>query len=110
MAPFPAFAYRRAALLTSSGCTPVDAAVSSRIHGKIKPDPSIFRAALERLSVEPDEALMVGDQPEDDVEGARSIGMEALLLDREDRFPEIPDRLRDLYALPAALGLSRARG
>ncbi len=83
----------------------VDAAVSSRIHGKIKPDPSIFLAALDRLEVESDEAVMVGDQPEDDVEGARSIGMEALLLDRDDRFPERSDRLRSLAELPAALGL-----
>jgi HAD superfamily hydrolase (TIGR01549 family) len=81
----------------------VDAAVSSRIHGKIKPDPSIFRAALERLRAEPHEALMVGDQPEDDVEGARSIGMEALLLDRDDRFPERTDRIRSLTELSALL-------
>ena len=81
----------------------VDAALSSRIHGKIKPDPSIFRAALERLGAEPREALMVGDQPEDDVEGARSIGMEALLLDRDDRFPERSDRIRSLADLPALL-------
>lgn len=83
----------------------VDAAVSSRLHGKIKPDPSIFRAALERLEVEPGEALMVGDQPEDDVEGARSIGMTALLLDRDDRFPQRDDRIRSLAELPGALGL-----
>jgi HAD superfamily hydrolase (TIGR01549 family) len=84
----------------------VDAAVSSRIHGKIKPDPSIFRAVLERLEVEPHEAVMVGDQPEDDIEGARSIGVEALLLDRDDRFPERSDRIRSLAELPAALGLA----
>ena len=30
-------------------------------HGKTKPHPSIFRAVLERLDVEPDEAAMVGD-------------------------------------------------
>jgi len=81
----------------------VDAHVSSRIHGKIKPDPSIFRAVLERLDAEPRRALMVGDQPEDDVEGARSIGMEALLLDRDGRFPERADRIRSLADLSALL-------
>jgi FMN phosphatase YigB (HAD superfamily) len=51
---------------------------------------------------------MIGDSPEDDVEGARAAGIRtAFLLDREDRYPEIPDRLPDLYALPAALGLRR---
>jgi HAD superfamily hydrolase (TIGR01549 family) len=84
----------------------VDVALSSGAHGKVKPDPSIFRAALDRLGVRPDEAAMVGDSPEDDVEGARALGMRAFLVDRDDRFPEHESRLPDLRALPAALGLS----
>jgi HAD superfamily hydrolase (TIGR01662 family) len=84
----------------------VDAAVSSRTHGKIKPDPSIFRAALARLRAEPYEALMVGDQPGDDVEGARSTGMEALLLDRDGRFPDRTDTIRSLADLRDALVLA----
>jgi hypothetical protein len=28
------------------------------------------------------------------------------LIDREDRYPELPQRLRDLWSLPAVLGLS----
>ena len=85
----------------------VDAALGSRAHGKTKPDPSIFRAVLEQLGVEPGEAAMVGDSPEDDIEGARALGMNAFLVDRENRHPELPGRLPDLYALPAALGLAR---
>jgi len=34
--------------------------------------------------------------------------MRGLLLDRESRYPEVTDKLTDLRALPAALGLSRA--
>ena len=83
----------------------VDAAIGSRGHGWTKPHPSIFRAALERLGVEPEEAAMVGDSPEDDIEGAKALGMRAFLLDREDLHPEREDRLTDLRALPAALGL-----
>jgi putative hydrolase of the HAD superfamily len=83
----------------------VDAAVSSGAHGKTKPHPTIFQAALERLAVEPEEAVMVGDSIEDDVEGARAVGMRAVLLDRENRYPEVEDKLTDLRALPAALGL-----
>jgi putative hydrolase of the HAD superfamily len=86
----------------------VDAALTSRVHGKVKPDPSIFRAALDRLGVEPPAAAMVGDSPEDDVEGARALGMRAFLVDRDDRYPGIADRLRDLRALPAALGIVTA--
>ena len=83
----------------------VDVAVGSRGHGWTKPHPSIFRAALERLAVEPEEAAMVGDSPEDDIQGARALGMQAFLLDREDAYPEHAGRLTDLRALPAALGL-----
>jgi HAD superfamily hydrolase (TIGR01549 family) len=84
----------------------VDAALSSGAHGRTKPHASIFQAVLDRLGVEAREAAMVGDSPEDDVEGARALGMRALLVDREDRHPEWGDeRLRDLRELPAALGL-----
>jgi HAD superfamily hydrolase (TIGR01549 family) len=83
----------------------VDAAIGSRRHGRTKPHPSIFRAALERLEVEPEEAAMVGDSPEDDIEGAKALGIKAFLLDREELYPEREDRLTDLRALPAALGL-----
>jgi HAD superfamily hydrolase (TIGR01549 family) len=84
----------------------VDAALGSGAFGRTKPHPTIFRAVLERLEVEPSGAAMVGDSPEDDVEGARAAGIErAFLLDREDRYPELDDRLPDLFELPAALGL-----
>jgi putative hydrolase of the HAD superfamily len=86
----------------------VDVAIGSRAHGRTKPDPTIFRAALEQLGVEPGRATMVGDSVEDDVEGAAAIGMRAILLDRDGRYPEFAPRLDDLYGLPAALGLPRA--
>ncbi|HEY7197061.1 MAG TPA: HAD family hydrolase [Gaiellaceae bacterium] len=82
----------------------VDAWISSGKHGKVKPSPTIFRAVLELLEVEPQEAAMIGDSPVDDVEGARALGMQAFLIDREGRFPDRDDALPDLLALPAALG------
>jgi len=85
----------------------VDAFLGSRAHGKTKPDPSIFHAVLDALEVEPRDAAMVGDSLLDDVEGARALGMHALLLDRDDRHPEFEPRLLDLFGLPAALGLAR---
>ena len=86
----------------------VDVCISSFHHGKTKPHASIFRAALELLEVEPAEAAMVGDTVEDDVEGARAVGIRAILIDRLGRYPEFVPRLEDLYGLPAALGLPRA--
>jgi HAD superfamily hydrolase (TIGR01549 family) len=83
----------------------VDAAISSGVHGKTKPHESIFRVVLARLEVEPGHAAMVGDSLADDVEGARALGMRAFLLDRREQFLGVEDRLPDLFALPAALGL-----
>jgi HAD superfamily hydrolase (TIGR01549 family) len=85
----------------------VDAIVDSRTHGRVKPHPTIFQVALERLGVEAADAVMVGDSLEEDVEGARALGMRAILIDRDERHPEVEERLTDLYGLPAALGLRR---
>jgi putative hydrolase of the HAD superfamily len=82
----------------------VDAMVGSRAHGRIKPDPSIFVAALAALEARADEAAMVGDSFEDDIEGARALGMRAILLDRDGLRPDEPERIDTLLALPAALG------
>ena len=84
----------------------VDAAVGSGAHGKTKPHPAIFLSALSELGIRAEEAAMVGDSPEDDIAGARALGMQAFLVDREGRFPEAVGRLPDLLALPAALGLA----
>jgi HAD superfamily hydrolase (TIGR01549 family) len=84
----------------------VDAALGSGAFGRTKPHPSIFQAVLERLEVEPQDAAMVGDSIEDDIQGAHAAGIErAFLLDRDGRFPDAENRLPSLLALPAALGL-----
>ena len=85
----------------------IDAGITSFSHGKTKPHASIFRAVLDLLEVSPDAAAMVGDTVEDDIDGARALGMRAILLDRLGRYPEFEPRIDDLYALPAALGLNR---
>jgi putative hydrolase of the HAD superfamily len=83
----------------------VDAVLTSLAHGKTKPHETIFRRMLELLHVEAGEAAMVGDTVDDDIEGARAVGMAAILLDREGRYPDVDPRLDDLRGLPAALGL-----
>src|SRR6201981_2276905 len=60
----------------------VDAGISSFHHGHTKPHASIFRAVLDLLEVDPPDAVMVGDTIADDIEGARALGMRAILLDR----------------------------
>lgn len=52
---------------------------------KTKPSPDVFRHALCKLNVKPEEALFVGDHIDMDYNGARAAGIRALLIEREDR-------------------------
>ena len=57
--------------------------VTPRDAGGIgKPDPAIFRVALERLGTPAESTFYVGDTFETDVLGARAAGLPALLVDR----------------------------
>ena len=51
-----------------------DALLISGEEGVEKPDPEIFRRAVKRLSVPAERSLMVGDTPDSDIAGARSVG------------------------------------
>jgi putative hydrolase of the HAD superfamily len=55
-----------------------DVILCSRDLGIRKPDPRLFRYVLERLGVEPEAAVHVGDDLEADVEGALRAGMTAI--------------------------------
>lgn len=59
------------------------AAIDSVDVGCVKPDPRIFRAALDALGAEPGDAVFVGDSPERDMAGARSLGMAHVLVRAE---------------------------
>jgi putative hydrolase of the HAD superfamily len=82
-----------------------DAEVFSAAVGLRKPDPRIYRIALEMLGVEPGEAMFVGDGANDELAGAERVGMTAIGL--ESPTGELPDdwpgpRIR---ALPELLEL-----
>jgi putative hydrolase of the HAD superfamily len=51
-----------------------------------KPEPAPFREVLRRLGVEPADSLMVGDWPERDVVGGRSLGMKTVFARYGDTF------------------------
>ena len=53
----------------------LDTAVFSSEVGFRKPHPAIFRAALERLGVDPEATVFVGDSLHHDVAGAAELGM-----------------------------------
>lgn len=56
----------------------MDIILVSEQEGMKKPQAEIFLRALERLGVEPEESIYIGDHPENDVIGARNVGMHAI--------------------------------
>ena len=74
-------------------------------HGKTKPHEAIFLRMLELLDVAAGEAAMVGDTLEDDIDGARAVGMRPCSSIVKAGIPTCRVRLDDLRALPVALGL-----
>jgi putative hydrolase of the HAD superfamily len=83
-----------------------DVRVISGVEGMEKPDPRIFRLALDRAGVEPGEAVYVGDNPMFDTEPAEALGMRGVLIDRRERYPEHRGvRITSLEELPAVVGL-----
>jgi putative hydrolase of the HAD superfamily len=79
----------------------VDAVVISAELGAAKPDPAIFRAALERLGATAGEAMHVGDSMEHDIAGARAAGLDAVLVARDGA--EAPDDVRVVASLDGLL-------
>lgn len=78
-----------------------DAIIDSHVVGVEKPDPEIFRIALERVGAKAEATVFVGDVPAVDVAGARAAGIEPVLLDRHDVYTdaEVP-RLTSIRELP----------
>lgn len=85
--------------------------VFSAEFGMNKPDPSIFRHALDSMGITAGQAWYVGDKPHRDVCGAHSVGMKAVLVDStyHDRIQDAPENqpdmlIPDISALPGFLG------
>jgi len=84
----------------------IAASITSFEHGFMKPHPSIFAAALTLAEVTADHAVMVGDSVLHDIEGARRMGMEGVLVHRSGEPVSVPPDvpvIRDLSELPALL-------
>lgn len=62
--------------------------ITSLDSGYNKPQPEIFKEAVRQASVQPREAIYVGDQYRIDVIGAKQAGMLGILLDRGGYFNE----------------------
>ena len=97
--------FRKAAILGYFEVT-----VFSAEFGVNKPDPAIFKHALDAMDVVAEQAWYVGDKPQRDVLGAHGVGMTALLVDSahvhhvNDGPEYVPNlRIQDISALPKIL-------
>ena len=78
-----------------------DEVVVSHLEGVEKPDPALFRIALERLGSAAGHALHVGDRADLDLAGARAAGIAGIVVDRQGRHPGESWAVPDLGGLPA---------
>lgn len=69
-----------------------DSIMASAVFGASKPSATIFQEALKRSAVSPEQAVHIGDSYEDDIKGANSAGVQAVLIDRH-RHHEVCDEL-----------------
>jgi putative hydrolase of the HAD superfamily len=82
----------------------LETVIDSHVVGVEKPDPEIFRLALEKLGAEAETTVYVGDLPAVDVEGARAAGVAPILLDRHGLYPDVDvPRLTAIEQLPGLL-------
>lgn len=78
--------------------------VISGAEGVEKPDPAIFRIALERSGMLPEDTVYVGDNPAFDVAPASALGMFPVLIDRRNRYPDHDGvRISSMDELPGVL-------
>jgi putative hydrolase of the HAD superfamily len=66
----------------------LDIVVTSQDAGAAKPQPEIFRYAMQQVKMQPAESLYIGDQYQVDVLGANATGMKGILLDRVGYYRE----------------------
>jgi putative hydrolase of the HAD superfamily len=77
--------------------------VTSADAGAAKPDRRIFERGLELAGARPEEAVHVGDSVENDVAGARALGIRPVLVARDGAAPEGVEAVGSLAELPALL-------
>lgn len=80
----------------------VDSALFSFECGYRKPSKEIYDIFLKRFGILPTETLMIGDSLKNDVVGAQSAGLDAILLDRDNTIDYHP-KIKNLLELKEIL-------
>ena len=81
--------------------------VYSSRAGSAKPDPAIFKQALDALGIPPERAVHVGDSVPADIDGAAAAGMTGFLIHRDRSSSDRSDSvIRSLAELPLRIGVA----
>ncbi len=66
-----------------------------------KPAPYIFQYVLDSMNLSPEDCIFIGDNPTWDVQGPKRMKIDAILIDREEKFRELPspaiNKLEELF-------------
>jgi putative hydrolase of the HAD superfamily len=68
-----------------------------------KPNRRIFNQMLADLNIDPNNALYIGDSYTDDYQGATAAGIRAMLIDPQNQYPDVSDRIASLFELRQVL-------
>ena len=77
-----------------------DFVVTSVRTGWKKPHSRIYNDAMTNIKVSKDKVLFVGDNFNCDYTGPRQYGFNSVLLDKENRYPQVPERINAIGELP----------
>lgn len=82
-----------------------DFIVVSDIVGVWKPAPKIFEIAIKNSGCAPDEIVYIGNSYEEDIVGARGVGIQPILIDRNNNYPDADCcKIKNLTELNELLG------
>jgi putative hydrolase of the HAD superfamily len=102
-APFPPEMMQRQVQRNGIGEL-MDGVVFSSMIGRRKPNPEIYRAALDVIGLEPERVLFVGNRVREDYEGPRSLGMRAVVCTAHNSEP-VPRGIASIARLSEVSGL-----
>ncbi|HLN51055.1 MAG TPA: HAD family hydrolase [Thermoplasmata archaeon] len=94
----------RAILYRASILDPFERIVSSGTEGVAKPDPEIFRRAVARMGVRPEETFYVGNLAQTDAAAAAAAGLHSAWLHRDGTgLSENPREITSLLEVPLVI-------
>ena len=71
----------------------------SENYGVGKPDPEFYKIAIKEIGIDPLSILYIGDSIQLDMEPAEKMSLKAVLIDRDNVYPNYKNRITSLEAL-----------